>query len=194
MLCMQKARTKEVKMRVIAGDARGKRLETLEGEDTRPTIERVKEAMLSSVQFTVAGALVLDLYAGSGQLGIEALSRGAKSCVFLDQNRDAVAMVQKNLKAVGLFEKSRVAQGEATSFLASCKDCFDLVFLDPPYKMDKIPQILPLLEPKISQGGIVLCETEKFAKLPGEVGNLKMAKQYKYGAVMVTKYVKMEME
>ena len=101
-------------MRVIAGTARGKNLQALPGEDiTRPTINRVKEAMFSSVQFLVPGARVLDLFAGSGQLGIEALSRGAARCVFLDENREAVNIVMKNCKNCGVFDRSRVNIGEA---------------------------------------------------------------------------------
>ena len=91
-------------MRVIAGDARGRRLEALPGTDvTRPTLSQVKEAMFSIVQFDLPGARVLDLYAGSGQLGIEALSRGAARCVFLDENREAVNIVMKNCKTCGVF-------------------------------------------------------------------------------------------
>ena len=94
-------------MRVIAGDARGRRLEALPGTDvTRPTLSQVKEAMFSIVQFDLPGARVLDLYAGSGQLGIEALSRGAARCVFLDENREAVNIVMRNCKACGVYKSS----------------------------------------------------------------------------------------
>ena len=95
-------------MRVIAGEARGRRLEALPGTDvTRPTLSQVKEAMFSIVQFDLPGARVLDLYAGSGQLGIEALSRGAARCVFLDENREAVNIIMRNCKACGVFDRSR---------------------------------------------------------------------------------------
>ena len=101
-------------MRVIAGEARGRRLEALPGTDvTRPTLSQVKEAMFSIVQFDLPGARVLDLYAGSGQLGIEALSRGAARCVFLDENREAVNIVMRNCKTCGVFDRSRVTVGEA---------------------------------------------------------------------------------
>ena len=108
-------------MRVIAGEARGRRLEALPGTDvTRPTLSQVKEAMFSIVQFDLPGARVLDLYAGSGQLGIEALSRGAARCVFLDESREAVSIVMRNCKACGLFDRSRVNIGEAARFLSAC--------------------------------------------------------------------------
>ena len=115
-------------MRVIAGEARGRRLEALPGTDvTRPTLSQVKEAMFSIVQFDLPGARVLDLYAGSGQLGIEALSRGAARCVFLDENREAVSIVMRNCKACGVFDRSRVNIGEAARFLSACREQFDLV-------------------------------------------------------------------
>ena len=121
-------------MRVIAGDARGRRLEALPGTDiTRPTLDQVKEAMFSIVQFDLPGARVLDLYAGSGQLGIEALSRGAARCVFLDENREAVNIVMKNCKTCGVFDRSRVNIGEAARYLSACREQFDLVLLDPPF-------------------------------------------------------------
>ena len=109
-------------MRVIAGEARGRRLEALPGTDiTRPTLDQVKEAMFSIVQFDLPGARVLDLYAGSGQLGIEALSRGAARCVFLDENREAVNIVMKNCKNCGVFDRSRGNIGEAARFLSACR-------------------------------------------------------------------------
>ena len=110
-------------MRVIAGEARGRRLEALPGtEITRPTMDQVKEAMFSIVQFDLPGARVLDLYAGSGQLGIEALSRGAARCVFLDENREAVNIVMKNCKNCGVFDRSRVNIGEAARYLSACHE------------------------------------------------------------------------
>ncbi len=178
-------------MRVIAGESRGKRLETLAGEEiTRPTIERVKEGMFSSIQFDLPGARVLDLYAGSGQLGIEALSRGAARCVFLDQNRDAVNVIMANCKHCNVFDRSRVSLGEATLFLNACKEQFDIVLLDPPYGYDTLAQILPLVDKCLAPGGIVLCESERKAVLPEQVGGLTLKKQYKYGTVLVWKYGK----
>ena len=113
-------------MRVIAGEARGRSLEALPGTDvTRPTLSQVKEAMFSIVQFDLPGARVLDLYAGSGQLGIEALSRGAARCVFLDENREAVNIIMRNCKACGVFDRSRVNIGEAARYLSACRiKCF----------------------------------------------------------------------
>ena len=123
-------------MRVIAGEARGRSLEALPGTDvTRPTLSQVKEAMFSIVQFDLPGARVLDLYAGSGQLGIEALSRGAARCVFLDENREAVNIIMRNCKACGVFDRSRVNIGEAARYLSACREQFAIVLLDPPSAM-----------------------------------------------------------
>ena len=134
-------------MRVIAGEARGRRLEALPGtEVTRPTLDQVKEAMFSIVQFDLPGARVLDLYAGSGQLGIEALSRGAARCVFLDQSREAAAVVMRNCKACGLFDRSRVSVGEAERWLSACHEQFDLVLLDPPFRQGMLEEILPAVD------------------------------------------------
>ena len=160
-------------MRVIAGEARGRRLEALPGTDiTRPTLDQVKEAMFSIVQFDLPGARVLDLYAGSGQLGIEALSRGAARCVFLDENREAVNI------------------GEAARFLSACREQFDLVLLDPPFHNGTLENILPIVDKCVAPGGIVICESETKLVLPAEVGGLQLKKQYKYGKVLLWKYVR----
>ena len=120
-------------MRIITGSARGRRLETLSGEETRPTSEKVKEALFSAIQFDIEGRRVLDLFAGSGQLGIEALSRGASGCVFVDRNPAAVEVIRRNLKAAGLSEASQAVAQDVASFLVRPGDSFDVAFLDPPY-------------------------------------------------------------
>ena len=168
-------------MRVIAGTARGKNLQALPGEDvTRPTINRVKEAMFSSVQFLVPGTRVLDLFAGSGQLGIEALSRGAKSCIFVDRSSDALAIVKANCKTAGV-DRQRNIRGP-----------FDLVLLDPPFHYDTLNEVLPALADKVAPGGVVLAESEREAALPERAGTLVLAKQYYYGKIMVSRYEKEE--
>lgn len=178
-------------MRVIAGSARGKVLQALPGEEiTRPTTDRVKEAMFSSVQFLVPGARVLDLFAGSGQLGIEALSRGAKSCTFLDRSEEALRVVNANCRAARVEGASRIQQGEALGFLANARGPFDLVFLDPPYRYDTLQAVLPALEHCVAAGGVVLCESEAEAQLPDRAGKLVLKKQYRYGKIKVSRYEK----
>lgn len=176
-------------MRVISGIARGTKLAALPGEEiTRPTVDRVKEGMFSAVQFMLEGARVLDLFAGSGQLGIEALSRGAARCVFIDSNREACAIVRQNLKASGLFARASVAEITAEQYLASCRDQFDLVLLDPPYRHDTVARLLPMVANIVAPGGTVLAETEYGACLPQQCGTLTQKKQYKYGTVALARY------
>ena len=176
-------------MRVIAGAARGVRLTALPGEAvTRPTQDRVKEGMFSAVQFMLEGARVLDLFAGSGQLGIEALSRGAARCVFIDENREACAVVRQNLKAAGLFEKAIVAGQGAAQYLSACREQFDLILLDPPYRRDAVAAVLPAVAAVTAPGGVVLAETEYGAPLPERCGCLVLKKQYKYGKSAFARY------
>ncbi len=176
-------------MRIISGTARGTKLETLEGNETRPTIDRVKEGIFSSIQFIIHGANILDLNAGSGQLGAEALSRGATKAVFVDQKQKAVEIIIKNLKQASLFQKSKVLNMGASEYLLATKDTFDIVFLDPPYNQGTIQEILPLLVKKLNNNAVVLCETEKNCDLPQMVDTLVLKKVYKYGSVQVTKYI-----
>ena len=167
-------------MRVIAGTARGKNLQALPGEEiTRPTIDRVKEAMFSSVQFLVPGARVLDLFAGSGQLGIEALSRGAKSCLFVDRSPEALAVVTANCKTAGVDRQSDIRHGEALQFLANIRGPFDRGLL---------AEVLPALQDKLAPGGVILAESEREAQLPERVGALVCVKQYHYGKIRVSRY------
>ena len=120
-------------MRIITGSARGTKLETLEGLETRPTTERVKEAVFSMIQFEIEGRRVLDLFGGSGQMGLEALSRGAQVCTFVDRNPQAVAVIKRNAQKTHLYEKCRVLNADWASFVRGLRgEQFDVVILDPP--------------------------------------------------------------
>ena len=175
-------------MRVITGTARGRKLNTLEGRDVRPTTDQVKEAMFSIIQFEVEGAAVLDLFAGSGQLGIEALSRGARLAVFVEQNRKAQEMVRQNLQTTKLAERSRVTAMDAIAYLQGCRDTFDIALLDPPYHSGLLEKALPLLTPKMSEGGVILCESALDEALPQTVGEFQIKKEYRYGKIKLTAY------
>lgn len=175
-------------MRVITGTARGRKLETLEGNDVRPTTDKVKEAIFSAIQFDIDGAEVLDLFAGSGQLGIEALSRGAKSAVFVDNSKRSLDIVSRNLETTGFKERSVLYNMNSVDFLQTTNKKFDIVFLDPPYKNDILVQILPIIENKMNSFGKVICEHEKNLKLPEEINRLRLKKNYKYGKIEVTMY------
>lgn len=175
-------------MRVITGSCRGKKLKTLDTMDTRPTTDMVKEAVFSAVQFDVPGAAVLDLFAGSGQIGIEALSRDASHCVFVDSNPSAIAVIKDNISSCGFNSKSRVLNMDSTEYLKVAKHSFDLAFLDPPYGNGIIEKTMPLLEPLIGPGGIVVCEHERELTLPDSFGELTLHKRYRYGKIAVTIY------
>ena len=175
-------------MRIITGKAKGCRLETLSGMDTRPTVERVKEGLFSAISFEIEGRRALDLFAGSGQLGLEALSRGAVSCVFVDAGKDAVQVIRRNVAATRLNEGATVLCADALSYLRQCRETFDLVFLDPPYEAGLLLPCLELLSNHLSAGAAVLCEFDKQTELPDEVGRLCVERTYRYGRVAARLY------
>ena len=177
-------------MRVITGTARGMSLVTLEGETTRPTTEKVKEAVFSAIQFEIEGRKVLDLFAGSGQMGIEALSRGAESAVFVDSDKNAVKIIKENITKTGMEKYSQVAQMDAFSFLRMNVKKFDLVFLDPPYSAGALQKALDEVEPFVNDGGTVICEHPFGEEMPETVGALSVYRSYKYSKTAVTIYRK----
>ena len=150
-------------LRVITGTAKGKKLITLEGEATRPTSERIKEAVFSSIQFDVENRRVLDLFAGSGQLGIEALSRGAESVTFVDAMREAIDIVKANARTTGFFDKCRYCVSDWRNFLRKegGRVKYDLVFIDPPYSMECCREAVEKLikEDLIIPGAILVLES-----------------------------------
>ena len=176
-------------MRVITGSARGRRLKTPEGMDIRPTTDNVKESVFNIIQFDIEGRRVLDLFAGTGQLGIECLSRGAASAVFIDQSRDAVNIIKENLKTCGL--SGTVLQQDALSFLRSCGK-FDLVFVDPPYDSELYAPVLELINSVdiLSDGGIIICESRRERALPELKPPYRKRREYRYGKVKLCVYVK----
>ncbi|MGM9635382.1 MAG: 16S rRNA (guanine(966)-N(2))-methyltransferase RsmD [Candidatus Avispirillum sp.] len=154
-------------MRIITGTAKGVVLSTLEGDATRPTGDRVKEALFSMIQFDIEGRRVLDLFAGSGQLGLETLSRGAEHCVFIDESRAAADIVLANAKKAKLFDKCRISSADFAAFLrgAAGREAFDLIFLDPPYASGYVAQALSLIAEgsMLRAGGRIVCETDNGA-------------------------------
>lgn len=175
-------------MRVITGIARGMRLKTAEGLDVRPTAEKIKEAMFSIVQFDLEDAVVLDLFAGSGQLGIEALSRGASKAYFVDSSTASIGIVRENLKHTRLEENAVVCNMPNSAFLRTTPAKFDIAFLDPPYSKKLIQRSLPALVEKMSENGIIVCEHEKECRLPEQEGDFHIDKTYRYGQISVTVY------
>lgn len=177
-------------MRVITGLARGRKLLSPEGVVVRPTTEMVKEAIFSILNFRLPEAEVLDLFAGSGQLGIEALSRGAKRCVFVDKTRASHELVIENLKSTKLFERASVANMDATSFLRGNAVKFDIILVDPPYNEGLTQGVLERAGNSLAHDGIIICETARTEDLPETVGDLHRHREYRYGQIKLTSYVK----
>jgi 16S rRNA (guanine(966)-N(2))-methyltransferase RsmD len=176
-------------MRVITGSAGGRRLLELEGLETRPTTDRVKEGVFSALQFDIEGRRVLDLFAGTGQMGIECLSRGAVSAVFVDRRQDACELVKKNLTLTNLQSRAQVVNGDSLTFLAGTKECFDLVFLDPPYASGLLDRALERLTAPgfdiLAPYGIIVAEHPANCR-PGIPEGCRLRKTYRYGKIAVT--------
>ena len=181
-------------MRIITGSAKGIKLVTLEGDATRPTSERAKEALFSMIQFDIEGRRVLDLFAGSGQLGLEALSRGAEFCMFTDASADAIGIVRKNIEKTRFADKSRTAITDYRNFLRKSdgREGFDIIFLDPPYASDCLTDALKrLYETKLlHKGCLIVCESENgdmrvFEKEPCLSDMYVSVKSKKYGRVHI---------
>ena len=156
--------------------------------ETRPTTDRVKEGLFSAIQFDIEGRKVLDLFAGTGQLGIECLSRGAASAVFVDRRADAVKLIRENLKLTELADRARVVAGDSMEFLKSLKERFDIVLLDPPYAAG-------LLEPAIAHltafdilnpHGIIVAEHPAERSLQPPAAPYRVRRAYRYGKIAVT--------
>ena len=177
-------------MRVISGTARGRHLKELQGMETRPTTDRVKEALFNIVQFELPGRQVLDLFAGTGQLGIEALSRGADQCTFVDMRKEAAALIRENLRLTGLSERSRVVQGDALSFLSSCGEKFDVILLDPPYHTELLEKSVKRITEFdiLREHGIMVCESPLEQELPALAAPYERGKEYRYGKIKLTVY------
>ncbi len=179
-------------MRVISGTARGTTLKTPSGMSTRPTADRVKEALFSIIQFELAGARVLDLFAGTGQLGIEALSRGAKSAVFVDAADSACKLVKENLKRANFYDRGTVVRSDYLNFLKNTTQNFDIVLLDPPYAEKFLENSLKLIsEIDILQSGAIIVAERPIEKtLDLSFSGYNRSRDYKYGKTILTIYRK----
>ena len=179
-------------MRVITGKARGVQLKTPDGMLTRPTTDRVKEARFSIIQFDIPTSRVLDLFGGTGQLGIEALSRGAKSAVFVDHQENACKLIRENLRRTRLEADGKVVRADYLDYLRRCREQFDIVFLDPPYAEVFLENALKCItEIDILQsGGIIVAERPLGKELPWEFEGFTRSRDYKYGKTLITVYRK----
>jgi 16S rRNA (guanine(966)-N(2))-methyltransferase RsmD len=179
-------------MRVITGLAKGKRLRTLEGNDVRPTTDRVKEGIFSVLQFRLEGRNFLDLFAGSGQMGIEALSRGAKSAVFVDAGKKPIGIIKENIEQCGFQDKAKVINSNAISFLSMNNEKFDIAFLDPPYRKGLLEEVLPVLCENMKETGIILCEHPVDEKIVEKCCDFSLDRQYRYGKIKVSTFCRKE--
>ena len=179
-------------MRVITGKARGIQLKTPEGQLTRPTSDRVKEALFSIINFDIPCATVLDLFGGTGQLGIEALSRGAKSAVIVDQREEACRLIRENLRRTKLEQDAKVVRSDYMDYLKRCREKFDIILLDPPYAEVFLENALKCItEIDILQsGGIIVTERPLGKDLPYLFEGYTRSKDYKYGNTLLTIYRK----
>ena len=181
-------------MRVISGIAKGIHLNTPKGMHTRPTADRVKEALFSILHFDLPGTQVLDLFAGTGQLGIEALSRGANRAVFVDERLDACTLVKENLEKTKFIAKATVVRSDYMTYLQRCTEKFDIIFLDPPYSEVFLENALKMITEIdiLETGGIIVAERPLGKELPWVFPGYTKSKDYKYGNTLLTVYRKDE--
>ena len=179
-------------MRVIAGSARGIPLKTPDGMQTRPTADRVKEAMFSIIHFDIPGAKVLDLFGGTGQLGIEALSRGASAATFVDQSESACRLIRENLRRTKFENTGNVVRGDYMEYLSRCREQYDIILLDPPYAEVFLENALKRITEIdiLRSGGIIVAERPLGKELPWEFEGYTRSKDYKYGQILLTLYRK----
>lgn len=172
-------------LKIITGTAKGKIIKTLEGEATRPTSERIKEAIFSSIQFDIENRRVLDVFAGSGQMGLEALSRGAECCTFIDSSREAMDVVKENVSRCGFSGKSKYLVSDAKNYIrkAAGRDVFDLVFIDPPYALECSAEVMRKLVScnLLADGAIVVIESGTEQINADEFPEFEVTKSRQYG-------------
>ncbi|MBQ0098014.1 MAG: 16S rRNA (guanine(966)-N(2))-methyltransferase RsmD [Oscillospiraceae bacterium] len=176
-------------MRVITGSARGRVLETLKGDDVvRPTTDKVKEAIFSAIQFDIEGRTFLDVFAGSGQMGIEALSRGAKSAIFLDQSRKATECIKRNLMVTNLQPNATIYCTNSVNFLKTANIHYDIAFLDPPYNSGLLQEIIPIIAQNMGKSGVIICESALNDKILQKYYKFTLDRLHSYGKIKVSIY------
>ncbi len=179
-------------MRVISGKARGISLKAPDGMQTRPTADRVKEALFSIIQFDVPGTRVLDLFGGTGQLGIEALSRGAQYAVFVDAREESCRVIRENIRKTGFAEQTSVVRSDYMQYLQRCREKFDIIFLDPPYAEVFLENALNCISEIdiLQSGGIIIAERPVGKELSMDLSGYTRSKDYKYGNTLLTLFRK----
>ena len=177
-------------MRVITGTARGRRLQSAPGTHTRPTSQRVKEAIFSIIQFDIEGRRVLDLFAGTGQLGIEAISRGAEHAVLLENHPGALSVIRENLRYTGFSDRATVVAGDVSSAGYASLGPFDIIFMDPPYRSPLLATSIDAIVTAdlLRPGGVMLCECDRSEQPLHPPPPYAFDRVYRYGAKSVFLY------
>lgn len=177
-------------MRIVGGKFKGRKLLEFSGQSVRPTPDMVRESIFNILQFRIHGAYFLDLFSGTGAMGIEAISRGAKEVVFNDKDRESVKLIKKNLEKLGEVDGVKVLNCDALTLLKSTDKKFDIIYIDPPYKTELGVSCLPLVNRVLSDGGVVIFEDEK--EFSGEIDGLILKDKRKYGRVRLAFFEKGE--
>ncbi len=175
-------------MRIISGTNRGKRLISPDGLDVRPTSDRVKESLFNILQFQIEGRNFLDMFSGSGQIGLEAASRGADFVIMIEQNAKAAKVIAENIANTSLEDKIKLLDVDALMYIKNTNDKFDVCFLDPPYLKGIIEEALPLVASKTNEGGVIVCEHSYGESLPSQCENFVKVKTHKYGKIALSVY------
>ena len=178
-------------MRVISGTARGCRLKEPKGRDIRPTTDKVKESLFNIIQFDIQGSRVLDMFAGTGQLGIEALSRGAEEAVFIDSSAAAAAIIRENVRLAGVEDRAKVLKGDCFTAIRGA-GTFDLVFLDPPYSRGLLEQALEAINEFdiLRENGIIICELPSGDPVPAAPVGCRSGREYRYGKIRLAVFTR----
>lgn len=177
-------------MRIIAGEYKGRRLTSPVDDRVRPTTDKVKEAIFSILTNEIYESNVLDLFSGSGNLGLEALSRGAEHCWFCDSSRDSLKLIRENIRYCRADEKATVIAGDFRKVLSGLDTKMDIILLDPPYGKGMLPECFELIGEYdlLTENGLILAEHRKEEELPEEMGGFRKIKERKYGKVVVSIY------
>ncbi|NLD88367.1 MAG: 16S rRNA (guanine(966)-N(2))-methyltransferase RsmD [Clostridiales bacterium] len=180
-------------MRIITGTAKGRKLKSVEGLDTRPTSDRTKESIFNIIQFDIEGRHVLDLFAGTGQMGLEALSRGALTAEFVDIRPECVKVIKENIEKTGFIDRTKVMQTDFENYLKRARPrSFGLIFLDPPYGEGFMERALELIASRdlLCEGGLILCEGVRTDEVPVLEKPYRQGREYIYGKSRIQLYIK----
>ncbi len=180
-------------MRIIAGEAKNKKLKSRKGSDTRPTLGSVKESLFSIIAPYIEDCVFLDLFSGTGNIALEALSRGAKRAVMIEADQEALKIIIENINDLGYENKCRAYKNDASravEILGRKEEKFDIIFMDPPYNENHCVKVVKAIAKSkiLAEGGLIICEHHLFEDMPDEIAGFKKADSRKYGKKIMTFY------